>query len=98
MHDDMSVTSAAPPNQEMEDLVLEASTYLISIRHTVEQYRLQVVVIFLLLMLFVDRGSRGGYGGDRGGGFRGRGGFRGGDRGGFGDRGGYGGGYKVGGR
>lgn len=54
--------------------------------------------MFLLLMMFVDRGSRGGYGGDRGGGFRGRGGFRGGDRGGFGDRGGYGGGYKMGGR
>ncbi|XP_030236127.1 TATA-binding protein-associated factor 2N isoform X2 [Gadus morhua] len=46
-----------------------------------------------------ERGGRGGYGGDRGGGFRGRGGFRGGDR---GDRGGYGGGggggYKMGGR
>lgn len=49
--------------------------------------------------LFADRGGRGGYGGDRGGGFRGRGGFRGGDRGGYGDRGGgYGGGYKMGGR
>uniref|UniRef100_A0A3Q3DFV2 TAF15 RNA polymerase II, TATA box binding protein (TBP)-associated factor n=1 Tax=Hippocampus comes TaxID=109280 RepID=A0A3Q3DFV2_HIPCM len=49
---------------------------------------------------FADRGGRGGYGGDRGGGFRGRGGFRGGDRGGYGgDRGGgYGGGYKMGGR
>ncbi|XP_057694950.1 TATA-binding protein-associated factor 2N isoform X2 [Corythoichthys intestinalis] len=49
---------------------------------------------------FGDRGGRGGYGGDRGGGYRGRGGFRGGDRGGYsGDRGGYGGGgYKMGGR
>lgn len=50
---------------------------------------------------FADRGGRGGYGGDRGGGFRGRGGFRGGDRGGFGGGGGGGyggGGYKMGGR
>lgn len=49
--------------------------------------------------MFADRGSRGGYGGDRGGGFRGRGGFRGGDRGGYGGGGGgFGGGYKMGGR
>ncbi|XP_068565401.1 TATA-binding protein-associated factor 2N isoform X2 [Cebidichthys violaceus] len=47
-----------------------------------------------------DRGGRGGYGSDRGGGFRGRGGFRGGDRGGYGGGGGggFGGGYKMGGR
>lgn len=52
--------------------------------------------------MFADRGGRGGYGGDRGGGFRGRGSFRGGDRGGFGGGGGGGGfgggGYKMGGR
>ncbi|XP_070761737.1 TATA-binding protein-associated factor 2N isoform X2 [Enoplosus armatus] len=48
---------------------------------------------------FGDRGGRGGFGGDRGGGFRGRGGFRGGDRGGYGGGGGgFGGGYKMGGR
>ncbi|XP_039987108.1 TATA-binding protein-associated factor 2N isoform X3 [Xiphias gladius] len=46
-----------------------------------------------------DRGGRGSYGGDRGGGFRGRGGFRGGDRGSYGGGGGgFGGGYKMGGR
>lgn len=96
------------PNPEMEDSEVEVSTstgqmcFEMFLRILFLEHNVKTCcscICFIDTVMFADRGSRGGYGGDRGGGFRGRGGFRGGDRGGYGGGGGgFGGGYKMGGR